>query len=172
MHLKTPEERQAIAKKGVATRKANREIRDKERQEAWDYADGLKVKIKGLEQRLSSLDYTYKMSAISASLTNKTLLQAEEIVRVALPWNMTKGVYFLVHKDEVVYVGQSNNVYSRISQHVDKVFDKFAFVQCEANLMNKLESLYIHVLKPKLNGNTNAQEKNAPIRFNKLINMV
>jgi hypothetical protein len=74
--------------------------------------------------------------------------------------------------DEVVYVGQSTNVHARIPNHADKEFDKYAFVPCDVDLLNKLESLYIHVLRPKLNGNLNAQEKSAPIRFNELLSMV
>jgi hypothetical protein len=172
MNLKTPEERRASAQKAVATRRANLDRIAKAREEALVYADGLRIKIVALEIRLTELCQGEKMSTVSAALTNKALLTYEEIVKVALPWKLASGVYFLIQDDKVVYVGQSVNVYSRIAQHVDKQFDKYAFVPCDVDLLNKLESLYIHVLKPKLNGNLNAQEKSAPIRFNELLSMV
>ena len=169
---KTPEERRAIVQKRVATRQANIRKREQAKQEALMYADGLKVKIIAMEARLAALCHGEKINAVSAALTNKALLTAEEIVKVALPWEKASGVYFLILGDEVVYVGQSTNIYSRIPNHVDKEFDKYAFVPCEVGLLNKLESLYIHVLRPRLNGNANAQEKSAPIRFNELLSMV
>jgi len=172
MKLKTPEERHAIIRKRVATRQANIQKREQERREALMYADGLKVKIIAMEARLAALCHSEKMSVASATLTNKALLTADEILKVALPWEQVAGVYFLVKDEEVIYVGQSVNIYSRISEHRHKQFDKYAFVPCSVDLLNKLESLYIHVLRPKLNGNINAQEKNAPIRFNELLNMM
>ena len=172
MNLKTPEERRAITQKGVATRQANIRKREQAKQEALIYADGLKVKIIAMEARLAALYHGEKINAASAALTNKALLTTEEIVKVALPWEKLSGVYFLVLGDEVVYVGQSTNVHARIPNHADKEFDKYAFVPCDVDLLNKLESLYIHVLRPKINGNLNTQEKSAPIRFNELLNMV
>jgi hypothetical protein len=59
-------------------------------------------------------------------------------------------------------------VYARISQHHDKLFDSFAFIPCEKNLLDSLESLYIHVLRPSLNGNMHGG-KQAPLSLNKLI---
>jgi hypothetical protein len=172
MQYKTPEERKAIAQKGVATRKANRELLAKQRQDALIYPQSLRIQIVALETRLAELSHFEKMSAVSAALTNKTLLDGEQIAKLALPWERSTGVYFLVQGEEVVYVGQSVNIYSRISQHSDKKFEKYAFVPCEADHLDKLESLYIHTLKPRLNGNANIQEKSAPIRLDKLLGMI
>ena len=167
---RTPEQRRASAQKAHATREANKAKIEKERSDALVYRDGLRMQITAAEIRLAELSRQEKMNIVSAALTNKLLLTHEEIVKDALPWQTLCGVYFLVQDSAVVYVGQSVNVYSRISQHPDKKFDKYAFVPCEANLLDRLESLYIHVLRPKLNGNITAQEKSAPIRFNKLFN--
>ena len=172
MQFKTPEERSVIAKKGVATRKANRERLEKQREDALIYPDWLKIQIVALETRLAELSMFEKMSVVSAALTNKTLLDGEQIAKLALPWEKSSGVYFLVQDQEVVYVGQSVNIYSRIAQHPDKKFDKYAFVPCEVALLDKLESLYIHTLKPRLNGNVSKQEKSAPIRLDNLIRMI
>jgi hypothetical protein len=55
MQFKTPEERSAIAKKGVATRKANKELLEKQRQDAQVYPEWLKIQIVALETRLAEL---------------------------------------------------------------------------------------------------------------------
>jgi hypothetical protein len=172
MNFKTPEERSAIAKRAHATRKANKELLEKKRQEALVYPDWLRIQIVALETRLAELSKFEKMSVVSVALTNKTLLDGEQIAKLALPWEKSSGVYFLVQDQEVVYVGQSVNVYLRIAQHVDKKFDKYAFVPCKAELLDRLESLYIHTLKPRLNGNFNKQEKSAPIRLDKLLTLI
>ena len=172
LKLKTPEQRSASAKKAHATRKANKEWLEKKRLDALIYPESLKIQIVALETRLAELSTFEKMSVISAALTNKTLLNGEQIAKLALPWAKSSGVYFLVQDQEVVYVGQSVNIYSRIAQHPDKKFDKYAFVPCEVELLDKLESLYIHMLKPRLNGDINKQEKSAPIAFSKLLTLI
>jgi hypothetical protein len=172
MQLKTPEERSAIAKKAHATRKANKELLEKQRQDALVYPQWLKIQIVAMETRLAELSTFEKMSVVSAALTNRTLLDGEQIAKLALPWQLSSGVYFLVQDQEVVYVGQSVNIYSRIPQHSDKKFNKYAFVPCEVELLDKLESLYIHTLKPRLNGNFTKQEKSAPIRLDNLLRMI
>jgi hypothetical protein len=171
MQFKTPEQRSASAKKAHATRKANKEWLEKKRQDALIYSESLKIQIVALETRLAELNAFEKMSVVSAALTNKILLDGEQIAKLALPWEKSSGVYFLVQGEEVVYVGQSVNIYSRIAQHPDKKFDKYAFVPCEVKLLDKLESLYIHTLKPRLNGNVTKLEKTAPISFDKLLSL-
>ena len=172
MQLKTPEERKAIAKKAHATRKSNKERLEKQRQDALVYPEWLRIQIVALETRLAELSRFEKMSAISAALTNRTLLDGEQIVKLSLPWKTASGVYFLIQGEEVIYVGQSVNIYSRIAQHPDKRFDRYAFVPCEVEVLDKLESLYIHTLKPRLNGNASKQEKSAPIRLDNLLRMI
>ena len=86
-----------------------------------------------------------------------------------MPWENFSGVYFLLDGDEIVYVGQAVNIYSRIAQHTDKQFDRYAFVLCDVDMLDNLESLYIHVLRPKLNGNQTNGAKIAPLSLEKLI---
>lgn len=168
MQLKTPEERKASAAKGVATRRAKREKREADREEALIYANGLKATIANLEFRLATLQHEEKMNVISCQLTDKALLTREQIVATAIPWEQSSGVYFLIAGDQIVYVGQSVNVYSRIAQHT-KIFDRYAYIPCAVDVMDRLESLYIHCFRPPLNGNMNLVEKNAPIRLDKLL---
>lgn len=169
---KTPEERRASAAKGVATRRARREAKEAARLDALKYADGLREKISVLESRLAALERHEVMSAISQGLTRKAMLRDDEIAKAALPWKKASGIYFLLDGNEVVYIGQAVNVYSRIGQHANKRFDRFTFIPCAADALNVLESLYIHCLRPRLNGSQSSGAKCAPIALDALIRMV
>jgi hypothetical protein len=166
-HL-TPEQRKIATAKGIATRKANREKREAVRAQAQQYADGLGEKIAELENKLLLLQTMETMNTVSCKLQSKTLIKREDIVKASISWQQLIGVYFLIDKDEVVYVGQSVNIYSRIGQHSYKKFDRYAFIPCEASSLNTLESLYIHFLQPKLNANIHGQ-MHAPFPLNKLL---
>ena len=171
MQNKTPEERKAIAAKAHATRRARREAKEAARQDVLKYAGGLRQQIAELEERLAALQRMETMNSVSAAVTGKALLREDEIARAALPWAKASGVYFLLDGDEVVYVGQAVNVYSRIGQHTDKRFDRYAFVPCAVDALDRLESLYIHCLRPRLNGNQRNDAKCAPITLDALIGL-
>ena len=169
MQSRTPEERKAIAAKSVATRQKN--IREREAQRLADIErrDSLKCDIKELEDRLNGLKKLELVNKTALTLTNKTLLSEADIVNAANTWESAVGVYFLISGNKVVYVGQSTNVYARISQHHDKVFESFAFLPCEQKILDSLESLYIHILRPALNGTYVHGIKHAPISLGKLL---
>ena len=135
--------------------------------------DGPSLESLEREARLDALQRTETMNAVSAAITGKALLREAEIAKAALPWGEVKasGVYFLLEGEKVVYIGQSVNVYARIHQHTDKRFDRYAFVPCAVDALDKLESLYIHCLRPPLNGNQVDGFKCAPISLNALICM-
>jgi hypothetical protein len=166
---KTPEERKAIAAKSVATRRANIKARELKKQKLKEYALRLEFNIDYLEQKLEKLERENALSLCSAKLTGKSLLRSEEISSGALAWHNSSGVYFLLDGDEVVYVGQAKSVYQRIGCHVDKKFDRYAYVPCPLDMLDKLESLYIHCLQPKLNYTHKNGVKLAPIALEELI---
>jgi hypothetical protein len=64
-----------------------------------------------------------------------------------------RGIYFLFKDGELVYIGQSKNVLSRISAHKSAgiVFDEFAYRLCERHELNRLEAAYTALHRPKLN---------------------
>ena len=46
---------------------------------------------------------------------------------------VTKGVYFLFDDKQLVYIGESDNIYRRIGQHIydgTKKFDSFEIFPC------------------------------------------
>ena len=66
----------------------------------------------------------------------------------------TIGVYFLTHKDTVVYVGQSIDISNRIQQHKrsnDKIFDSFYYDECSIDELDLIEKDFIEHHKPPFN---------------------
>jgi hypothetical protein len=171
MQSRTPEERKAIIAKSIATRQNNIRKREAQRLADIEQRDSLKCEIKKLKAELDSLEKLEQVNKAALTLTGKTLLREEEIVDAASTWELATGVYFLIDSGKVVYVGQSVNIYARIASHHDKVFDSFAFIPCNKKTLDSLESLYIHTLRPALNGNTQGI-KYAPMRLDKLIGVI
>jgi len=171
MQSRTPEERKAIAAKAVATRQKN--IRERNERELADMElrDSLKCEIRELEAKLDSMNKLELVNKTALTLTGKTLLRESEIINAANAWEQATGVYFLIDGDKVVYVGQSVNVYARIASHHDKVFERFAFIPCKREVLDSLESLYIHILRPALNADMYGR-KQAPMSLDKLIGAI
>ncbi len=165
----TPEQRKEFAKKSVATRKANIEKRNALDKKAEQNAINLKYNIEELEKKLFHLQAIDAIQTVSCTLTKKVLLREEEIVKESLPYEQATGVYFLINNGRIVYVGQAVCVHSRLRAHSDKNFDRYAYIACPVEMLNKLESLYIHCLRPELNGNAVDGQKFAPIPLNKLL---
>jgi len=175
----TKEQRAEWRKKAAETRLANvlKHNRDMEqigsdRREALIYRDGLKEQITFLESTLSGMRQIEAITIAAARLDHSRLLMPHEIVSASLNYYGHTGVYFLIFKEELVYVGQSVNVFARISSHADKHFDKYAFIPCSREDLDTIESLYIHVLRPRLNGVQQNGEMSAPLTYSKLLNLL
>ena len=64
------------------------------------------------------------------------------------------GCYILIRKNEVVYVGKSVNLLSRINTHLNeglKDFDDYDFIYCEKDELDKKESELIKKYNPEYN---------------------
>lgn len=60
-------------------------------------------------------------------------------------------LYFLINDEEIVYIGQSKNLTSRIKQHKnDKKFNSFSFIEFKENL-NEEEAFFILLFNPIYN---------------------
>jgi hypothetical protein len=81
--------------------------------------------------------------------------------------NPIVGIYFLFRKGELVYVGQSTDIMQRIQQHrTDKVFDSFAYKQCDRRSLNEIEANTIAYYKPEYNIIHNKErEQELPTEF-------
>lgn len=173
MQNKTPEERRAIALKGHATARRRREEETQRREEARARAIYLADEIAELERQRDSLSAGLEICAAANKLTGHALLSERQIVEAAQLWEGGCGVYFLIKGGRVVYVGQSVNVHGRVCEHAkSKDFDGFAWVPCAQSALDKLESLYIHALRPYMNGNNGpGGAKSAPLGLAKLLGL-
>ena len=174
MRNKTPEERKEISARSVATRQANIAKRKAEDASYKQRAQELRYGIAELEGQLERLreavQREVRFGDAVKQLTSGVLLREHEIVEHAVPVSTACGVYFLIYEKKVVYVGQSTNVFSRIFTHVQtKKFDSYVYIPCEKDTLDKLESLYIHLLSPPLNGNLHNGNKIAPLPLSALL---
>ena len=95
--------------------------------------------------RLLLDDYGFSASALLAKREN----------RDALP----SGIYFLFDGDEIVYVGRSITIMSRIETHSTtdckitncKVWDSFSYISCPESYQGVAEALFIAAFQPKYN---------------------
>ena len=176
---KTPEERRAVTQKGAETRKRNKAARDAKHEDLCVRSHLIQNEIKELEAQLEVLNVeieAHKLATpLSVKATGKRLLYEHELVETASTYESACGVYFLICRDRVIYVGQSVNIFIRVYGHATdnyapKQFDRFCYIPCQQAELNILESLYIHVLRPELNGNQPRSDgKHAPIPLDKLI---
>lgn len=170
MQMKTKEERHAIAMKSHATRRARKEAEERMRAEARARVVGLKDEIAELECERDALQIEKNVNPFLGKIAGQSLLSERAIVKGAIDWEKACGIYFLVKNGCVVYVGQSVDIFVRIStQAKDKDFDAFAFVLCDPRHLDVIESLYIHTLRPPLNGEMPSGEKMAPLTMAEIL---
>ena len=64
------------------------------------------------------------------------------------------GIYFLIKQNEIVYIGQSINLHSRMASHkISRIFDfdAYSWVECDKSDLGDTEAEYILRFKPVLN---------------------
>lgn len=133
----------------------------------------LRKELSVLQNEREDFKRTLRFDSIMSDLGLKSLYTEREIVNSKRTYGGSSGVYFLIKGIKVIYVGQSVNVFARISSHVQyKDFDSYAYVSCSRDKLDILESLYIHTLSPPLQGkNSNGGGFSAPINLPSLLNM-
>lgn len=101
-------------------------------------------------------------------INNKDLIN--NILSRAIAWYNKPCIYFLIKNKEIVYVGQTTNLFNRLGHHQQKHintttkvmhsqikksrtidFDSFSYIECDKNDLDRLEGFYIFALLPKLN---------------------
>lgn len=107
-------------------------------------------------------------------ITGYALLDKNKIFKLSMDLPIITGVYFLILKGTIVYVGQSVNIFQRVGVHASaqKIkFDKYYYLECKAEYLNILESIYIHKIKPPQNGYYFNGLKQAPLSEAELSNL-
>lgn len=80
-------------------------------------------------------------------------IEHADIVANAKRWNdYGCGIYFLIRRKVVVYVGQSRDILPRVGGHrKTKQFDSWHWIPCPPSKLNEMERAYLDALKPELN---------------------
>jgi len=82
----------------------------------------------------------------------KPLKEIEGLQDITDVLDLRSGIYFLFLNDDVVYVGQSIKVSSRIHEHVYvKDFNRVLFMKWPKSDLDRIEGALIRDIKPKLN---------------------
>lgn len=96
-----------------------------------------------------------KMDKIIPECSLENLLEQPRVKELSL--SKIIGVYFLVENNEVVYVGQSTDIASRIRKHQsDKFFNKVFYIECRKERLNEIENYFIISFNPEYNRTHNA----------------
>jgi len=111
--------------------------------------NGLTDKREGLEDhRIGKIMSKYDLPVEPMKL-NDIINNEKKIKMLDMP--LICGVYFLIQNNEIVYVGQSKNISSRVTQHTDKLFDSIMYIECSENKLYDIEKFYIIACNPKYN---------------------
>jgi hypothetical protein len=88
-------------------------------------------------------------------------------------------VYFLIHRGEIVYVGKTVRLPSRVGYHIDdqKRFDRVLYFHVELSNAPRVEISLINLLTPKYNypartGLTTADHQKALTRYRKALGIL
>lgn len=106
------------------------------------------------------------------SLLGTGFLDIEDIVETASKYKPVIGIYFLILDKEVVYIGQSININSRVASHFGVYeFDSYSFIECPVSDLDLVESIYIQAYLPPLNGRTPSGGKKSPLSASRITEM-
>ena len=81
-------------------------------------------------------------------------ISEEEILETAIAVTSARGLYFLIRKNEIVYVGQSENVHARVMKHYaegTKKFDSYSYILITSGNLDYIEGEYILEIEPQYN---------------------
>lgn len=95
-------------------------------------------------------------------------LSAQEIVKISQSYLPVCGIYFLIQGEEIVYVGQSIDIFVRVAEHANgpKEFDRYACIEVDPDRLGLVEADYIVALDPKYNsGNLPSYERWVTLKF-------
>jgi hypothetical protein len=82
----------------------------------------------------------------------QNLLTSKEVIKSQRTREPMCGIYFLLLDNQIVYVGQTKNLHSRLTQHDrTKEFDAYHFEPCRKEYLDRREAAYIEAMRPRLN---------------------
>lgn len=98
--------------------------------------------------------YTYiitEIEKLNQSLVSVEMLRQQKAQ--VLPIKSGYYIYFLFDDSEIVYVGQTSALLSRIQTHLDlnKIFSYISIIEAQRKELTELEQFYIYAFNPKYN---------------------
>ena len=98
---------------------------------------------------------------IGCDLPPHLMIEEEDVVFEAQPINSVCGIYFLVRKNAIVYVGQTTNIFQRLGEHIKtKPFDSVTFLPIDdPDDLDLFEAHYIEKFNPILNHGPDGKKK-------------
>lgn len=81
---------------------------------------------------------------------------------------LQSGIYFLIYKKEIVYIGKTKNISHRLAGHGSKNYEEYRFIPCEEVYLDAYEKRWIEKFKPKYNSKRNIEEN---LKLNKTISV-
>lgn len=124
--------------------------------EAREWSVRMETSIRASGVSVSDIQKKRKVEKSEGFFAMKKLLDgsadATEIVANSFSVGKIVGVYFLINKGKIVYVGQSRNVHARLAVHLDeKCFDSASVIPCKISELDEVELFYIRKFRPALN---------------------
>lgn len=155
LDLLTPEKRQSILKARVVKKKEKNQLN-----------------IKRALKNLYPCQPSTSVFNLSDNLLAYELINYEGIVSSSAKYKSLTGIYFLILKGCIVYIGQSLNIHARIGQHCGRYdFDSWSFFECDKSELDLVESLYIQAYRPAFNGLTAKGNPISPLSLDRLKQM-
>ena len=85
-------------------------------------------------------------------IINEFDINEQRILEKSKTFNIISGIYFLIYRNKIIYVGYSENVMYRIALYsIDKNLDSYYILKCPKKYHNNLAAHFIVKLNPILN---------------------
>jgi hypothetical protein len=103
-----------------------------------------------IEDEIYNMIVEKTSNIIDSAFSKETIINNKSIL---VPMKMSSYIYFLLVGDNIVYIGQTNQILDRIQQHMfsDKSFDYVSIFEVDRKKLNEVEQLYIYLFNPYLN---------------------
>ena len=81
------------------------------------------------------------------------LIEIDTLLANSMSSKPISAVYFLIQDSTIVYVGQSTDLFGRISTHrsTGRPFERFTYIEVPIADLDRVEATYIHALRPAQN---------------------
>ena len=144
----------ALRKGNKITEGCDKHLREKKRKAALnEVTSAMQQQLEALRRENNELK-TDLNNLRGMTYEDGELLDYDDILCRAMKYKKKVGIYFLISDLEIIYIGQSINIHSRIGTHCRegfKSFDKVSYIECSENDLNRLETKYIYKFQPKHN---------------------